>query len=369
MVRSRGERRKELQTSIPCVLMRGGTSKGPFFAASDLPSDPVLRDRVLLRVMGSPDSQQIDGVGGATTVTSKVAIVSPSAHPWAEVDYLFAQVEVERSRVDTAPSCGNMLAAVGPYALEQGLVQPDRGESRVRIRSVNTGSLVEAVVQTPDGHVSYEGDAVISGVPGSSSRIELHLTDVVGSKTGAMFPTGRRTDLIEGLSVSCVDVAVPMVLVPALEMGKTGLESKAELDKDDEFRRRLEEVRLVAGRRMGLGEVQDSVVPKVALVAPPRRGGQLTARYFTPRDAHPSFAALGAVCVSTAAAIPGTVASAVSSEVNSEVVIEHPSGSIETGVEIAMHDGELTVAARVVRSARRLFAGEVYLPASVWDGT
>lgn len=358
-----------MQTKIPCVLMRGGTSKGPFFNAQDLPSDPILRDRVLLRVMGSPDGAQIDGIGGATTVTSKVAVISPSEHPWAQVDYLFAQVDIQTAVVDTAPSCGNMLAAVAPYAIEQGLVGADGDLTSVRIRSVNTGALVEAVVQTPGGHVFYEGDTAISGVPGTGSQIDLYLSDVVGSKTGKLLPTGQHRDVIDGITVSCVDVAVPMMFVPASEMGKTGYESKVELDADEAFLVRLEDLRRAAARLMGMGDVQGSVVPKVALVAEPKHGGQVTARYFTPTTAHPSFAVLGSVCVATAAMLPGTIVNDVALPAHDgTVVIEHPSGTIEAGVEITMDDGEPRVAARVVRTARRLLAGDVYVPGSLWSG-
>lgn len=350
--------------------MRGGTSKGPFFNAADLPSDPVIRDRVLLRVMGSPDKRQIDGLGGAVTVTSKTAIISPSDHEWAQVDYLFAQVSINEAIVDTAPSCGNMLSAVAPYALEQGMVPAENGETRIRIRNVNTNALIEAVIQTPDGCVTYEGDTAISGVPGTGSPIILHLSDIIGSKTGKLFPTGNSRDLVNGVNVSCVDVAMPMVFVPANEIGKTGYESKAELDGDKEFLQRLEELRLAAAQLMGLGDVRDSVVPKIALVAPPQQGGVLASRYFTPKTAHPSYAGLGSMCVATAAALEDTVVNDVAQQTDDgNVMIEHPAGTIEVGVEIAMQDGEPQVTATIIRTARRLFDGYVYIPGDVWDNT
>lgn len=357
-----------MQTKIPCVLMRGGTSKGPFFNAQDLPSDPVLRDRVLLRIMGSPDVRQIDGIGGATTVTSKTAIISPSEHPWAQIDYLFAQVVINEAVVDTSPSCGNILSAVAPYAIEQGLVPAENGETQVRIHNINTGALIEAVVQTPGGSVTYEGDTAISGVPGMGAAITLHLRNIVGSKTGKLFPTGSNRDVINGVNVSCVDVAMPMVFVPASEMGKTGFESKAELDSDKDFLHRLEELRRGAAQLMGMGDVQNSVVPKIALVAEPQHEGQLTSRYFTPRTAHPSYAVLGSICVATAANLAGTVVHDIARPADDEiVVIEHPAGTIEAGIEITMKDGQPQVTASIVRTARRLFAGDVYIPADLWQ--
>lgn len=358
-----------MQTKIPCVLMRGGTSRGPLFHARDLPADPALRDRVLLRLMGSPDAKQIDGLGGATTVTSKVAIISPSDHPWAQVDYLFAQVAINESIVDTSPSCGNMIAAVAPFAIEEGLVLAADGETTVRIRNVNTNSLIEATVKTPGGCVTYEGDTAISGVPATGASIHLCLHNVVGSKTAKLLPTGNPCDVIDGVAVSCMDVAMPMVFVPASEMGKTGHESKAELDGDADFLRRLESLRRAAAEAMGMGDVQDKVIPKIALVAEPRNGGHIASRYFTPRTAHAAYAVLGSICVASCAALPGTVVSDVARPVDDPahtMIVEHPSGTIEVGIDINMANGQPDVTARIVRTARRLFAGYVYIPESVW---
>lgn len=348
--------------------MRGGTSRGPLFHARDLPSEPALRDEVLLRVMGSPDARQIDGIGGATTVTSKVAIISPSDHPWAQIDYLFAQVAIHEAIVDTSPSCGNMMSAVAPFAIEEGLVPAEDGETTVRIRNVNTDSLIEAVVKTPGGYVTYEGDTAISGVPGSGAPIVLHLNNIVGSKTSKFLPTGNRRDVIEGVNVTCMDVAMPMVFVPAAEMGKTGHESKAELDGDPDFLRRLEAIRRTAAQAMGMGDVQDRVIPKIALVARPQKGGHLASRYFTPKTAHPAYAVLGSICASACAALPDTVAHEVANplgELPQTAIIEHPSGTIEVGIDIKM-DGQPEVTASIVRTARRLFSGNVYIPDSVW---
>lgn len=351
--------------------MRGGTSKGPFFNASDLPSDPAERDAVLLRLMGSPDSRQIDGLGGASTTTSKVAIVSPSDHDWAQVDYLFAQVEIETARVDISPTCGNMMAAVGPYAIEQGLVKPQSPQTTVRIRNVNTDSLIEAVIQTPRGVVEYDGDAAISGVPGTAAPVTLRFMEIVGSKTGKLLPTGSARDTIGGVDVSCVDVAMPMVILRAADLGKTGSERPEELHGDREFMKRLEDIRLEAGRLMGFGDVSESVIPKVGIVAPAADGGNVASRYFTPAKCHPSYAVSGAICVSTVCAMPGTVGAEVvrtGGGFPRTAVVEHPSGSIQVGLEFENDDPTRLLSGTILRTARKLFAGEVYIPASIWGG-
>ena len=299
------------QTAISCTMMRGGTSRGPYFLAGELPADDATRDRVLLAAMGSPDDRQIDGIGGATTLTSKVAIVSLSDHPWADVDYLFAQVSVDRAFVDYSPTCGNMLAGVGPFAIDRGLVPSDDPRTVIHIRNVNTDSLIEAVVETPDGYVEYDGDTVIDGVPGKASPILLNFMEVIGSKTGALFPTGKRKEVIEGVEVSCVDVAMPMVLTTAESMGVRGDESKAELDANRELLEKLEAVRVVAGEKMGLGDVRGKVIPKFGILSRPRRGGALTSRYFVPTDCHSTHAVSGAICVGSCALVPGTVADGI----------------------------------------------------------
>ncbi|HEY5622442.1 MAG TPA: PrpF domain-containing protein, partial [Gammaproteobacteria bacterium] len=252
------------QREIPCVFMRGGTSRGPYFLPEDLPADAETRDRVLLAAMGSPDTRQIDGLGGATTPTSKVAIVGRSGQADCDVDYLFAQVYVEKGIVDTAPSCGNMLAGVGPFAIERGLVDADDGETRVRIFNVNTGSRIEALVQTPDGVVEYEGDQHIDGVPGTAAPIVLSFTNIVGSKCGALLPTGERREEIDGIEVTCCDVAMPMFMMRATDLGLAGYEID-EITADRVRAERIETIRREAGRRMGLGDVTDSVIPKVGL--------------------------------------------------------------------------------------------------------
>lgn len=365
------------QRAIPCMFMRAGTSRGPFFLLEDLPADPEVRDRVLLAAMGSPDPRQIDGLGGATTVTSKVAMVSPSERPGIDVDYRFAQVWLDKAIVDTAPSCGNMLAGVGPFAIERGLVAAEGDETRVRIFDVNTGSRIEAIVQTPGGVVTYAGDQRIDGVPGTGAPVVLSFSDVVGSKCGAMFPTGAVQEEIDGVAVSCVDVAMPMVIMRAADLGLSGYDPE-EISGNALLMQRIEKIRLEAGRRMGLGDVTESVVPKVGILSPPRRGGLVYSCYLTPHYVHPSHAVTGAICVACCTSIRGAVASGVArfltepitdlaTEIVATVCIEHPSGTINIRVETGKGGTEPRVQrASVVLTARKIMDGLVFLSQSLW---
>ncbi len=356
------------QHAIPCLFMRGGTSRGPYFRLADLPADTAERDRVLLAAMGSPDVRQIDGLGGADTLTSKVAIISPSERDGVDIDYLFAQVTIDKPIVDTNPSCGNMLSGVGPAALELGMMQARVGETPVVIFNENTSSRIEAVIQTPGGNVRYDGDARIDGVPGTAAPILMNFMDVVGSKTGAFFPTGNTVDVIDGVEVSCVDVAMPMIHLRATDFGITGHEDRAALDAmTDELIGRVEPIRRKAGELMGLGDVADKVVPKVGFLAEPRAGGDISSRYFTPLKIHATHAVTGAVCVSSAASVPGTVAHSLatpSPENPRDFVIEHPSGQIEVRIETS-GEGSSTdvVRAGILRTARLIMRGEVMVPA------
>ena len=357
-----------MQRQIPCTMMRGGTSRGLYFRAEDLPADEATRDRVLIAAMGSADPSQLDGAGGGTSLTSKVAIVSPSAHPWAHVDYLFAQVGVDDPVVDTGPSCGNILAGVAPFAIENGYVTAQQGETIVRIRNVNTGALIEATVQTPGGFVTYDGDTVIDGVPGSAAPIALCFRNIAGGKTGALLPTGNACDTVNGVPVTCIDLAMPMVLAPAAAFGKTGYESKAALDADGDFLARLEKVRREAARRMGLGDVTGSVLPKVALLAKPRNGSGVSSRYFVPDRCHAAHAATGAICVAGAALIEGSVAHAVCQRDATDpaaVRVEHPKGTIEITLDADKNENAIAGAA-VIRTARPIFMGSVLVPAALW---
>ena len=362
------------QRAIPCMFMRGGTSRGPFFLLEDLPADPEVRDRVLLAAMGSPDPRQIDGLGGATTVTSKVAMVSPSQRPGIDVDYRFAQVWLDKAIVDTAPSCGNMLAGVGPFAIERGLVTAEADETRVRIFDVNTGSRIEAIVQTPGGTVTYAGDQRIDGVPGTGAPVVLSFSDVVGSKCGALFPTGVVQEEIDGVPVSCIDVAMPMVMMRAGDLGISGYVPD-EIVGNAGLMRRIEKIRLEAGRRMGLGDVAESVVPKVGILAPPRCGGVVYSCYLTPHHVHATHAVTGAICVAYCVSIRGTIASGVArlpamrltepaAGGITAIHIEHPSGVIDVCPETKKGGAELEVQrAAIILTARKIMDGRVFVPA------
>jgi 4-oxalomesaconate tautomerase len=360
------------QTRIPCVMMRGGTSKGAYFLARDLPRDPALRDRVLLAAIGSPDARQIDGLGGAHPLTSKVAIVSRSERPDADVDYLFAQVVVDEPKVDLSPTCGNILAGIGPFAIEQGLVAPNGDETRVRIYMVNTKSLCVATVKTPGGEVSYEGDTRISGVPGSAAPILLDFENTAGSSCGALLPTGKARDVIEDVPVTCIDNGMPVVVLAAKDVGRTGYESPAALNADAELKARLEAIRLKAGPAMRLGDVAKKVVPKMTLVAPPREGGAVATRTFIPHVCHEAIGVLGAVSVATACVLEGSAAAGVAVVPDGDVKVlsvEHPTGEFTVQLETRRATGGIEVKrAALLRTARRLFEGNALVPRTIWDG-
>jgi len=362
-----------MQTAIPCVLMRGGTSKGLYFHADDLPDGPALRDRVLLAAMGSPDSRQIDGLGGAHPLTSKVAIISRSQRNDADVDYHFLQVMVDRQLVSDAQNCGNILAGVGPFAIEQGLVPANNDVTEVRIHMVNSGGIAIARVQTPDGTVAYEGNARIDGVPGMAAAITLDFLDVAGSSCGDLLPTGGATDSVDGIEVTCIDNGMPVVILKAADFGKTGYETPADLEADDALKARIEAIRLELGAAMNLGDVHDKTVPKMTLVAPPAHGGVLTTRTFIPHRVHEAIGVLGAVSVATACLIPGSVAHEVS-ELPTEsgarnLDIEHPSGFFTVEMQVVQDgDGVEVKRSALLRTSRKLMEGKIFVPASVWSG-
>lgn len=351
---------------IPCVLMRGGTSKGPVILASDLPTKIEERDAVLLGLMGAGHELEIDGIGGGSPQTSKVAIVSPSDSPDADVDYLFVQVMVNERRVDTTPNCGNMLCAVGPFAIEKGLVKAKNPVTTVRIRNLNTGTLVDAEVQTPDFYVNYEGDTHIDGVPGTAAPVGLTFLNSAGCKTGKLLPTGNVIDVIDGVEVTCIDMAMPMVLINAELMGKTGGETPAELDNDRVFMARLEKIRRQAGIAMGFGDVSDKVIPKPVLLSKPSAGGTIKVRYFMPHTCHKSLAITGSIGISTATIIENSVAHKIVSghpkgPYTNIINIEHPSGKICVSLLKEGSEIEKTRAA-VIRTSRKLFEGTVCVP-------
>ncbi|WJV52209.1 4-oxalomesaconate tautomerase [Prodigiosinella aquatilis] len=350
---------------IPCVLMRGGTSKGPVILASDLPADIKARDAVLLALMGAGHELEIDGIGGGSPQTSKVAIVSKSASPDADIDYLFAQVMVKERRVDTMPNCGNMLCAVGPFAIEKGLIAAENSVTTVRVRNVNTNTFIDVQVQTPGGRVSYEGDTHIDGVPGKAAPLGLTFLNSAGCKTGKLLPTGNAVDSIDGVEVTCIDMAMPMVLIDARSLNKTGNESPAELDADKAFMAQLENLRCKAGLAMGFGDVSGMVIPKPVLLSSPTAGGTIKARYFMPHNCHKSLAITGSIGISTATIIPGSIANKITNNnsvhANTEIVdIEHPSGKISVSL---LRGSEIeNTRAAVIRTTRKLFEGNVCIP-------
>lgn len=341
-----------------CMWMRGGTSKGGYFLKDDLPAD---RDIFLLHVMGSPDPRQIDGLGGADPLTSKVAVVSKSARPGVDVDYLFLQVFVDQAIVSDAQNCGNILAGVGPFAIERGLVAATANETRVTIFMENTGQIAVATVQTPGSSVTYEGDAAIDGVPGTHAPIPLEFRDTAGSSCGALLPTGNAVDVIDGVSVTLIDNGMPCVVMKAADVGATGYEDRDTLDADTALKARIESIRLAVGERMNLGDVREKSVPKMMLVAPPMNGGAVTVRSFIPHRAHTSIGVLGAVSVATACLIPGSPAAEVSAIPEGRrktLSVEHPTGEMSCVLEL---DGSGAVtSAALLRTARKLMDGVVF---------
>ncbi len=363
-----------MQTPIPCLFMRGGTSRGPFFKAADLPADIAARDRVLLAVMGSPDRRQIDGLGGAHPLTSKVGIVGPGSKPGVDLDFLFAQLQPDKDTVDTTPNCGNMLAAVVPFALETGMVRAQGESTTLRVLTLNTDMQCDVTVQTPGGTVEYAGDARIDGVPGSSAPITINFLDTAGSVCSGLLPTGRVRDTVtvDGvgtLDVTCIDNGMPLVLLRAADVGRTGYESVAELNADTELKTKLEALRLHCGHLMGLGDVTKKTYPKMTLIAPPQHGGSLATRSFIPHVCHDAIGVLAAVTVATACVLKGSVTEgiAVLPEGNVKTVsVEHPSGefSVELGLDPA--NPQNVTRAALLRTARLIMRGEVMVPASVW---
>lgn len=350
-----------MSDGVPCMWMRGGTSKGGYFLMSDLPEDVAERDAFLLRVMGSPDARQIDGMGGADPLTSKVAVVSASEREGVDVDYLFLQVFVDQPIVTDAQNCGNILGGIGPFAIERGLVQAADGETRVSIFMENTGQIAVATVLTPGGRVAYEGDARIDGVPGTAAPIPLEFRDTAGSSCGALLPTGNAFDEIGGVRCTLIDNGMPCVVFKAEDVGATGYEDRDTLDGWTELKQRIEAIRLEAGPLMKLGEVREKSVPKMMLVAPPRHGGAVTVRSFIPHRAHASIGVLGAVSVATACLIDGSPAAEVASVPDGQrktIAVEHPTGEMSCLLELD-DQGQVATAA-LLRTARKLMDGKVF---------
>jgi len=386
-----------MQTPIPCLFMRGGTSKGPFFKESDLPADIATRDRVLLSVMGSPNKRQIDGLGGAHPLTSKVAIVRKSSKPGVDIDFLFAQLQPDKDTVDTTPNCGNMLAGVVPFALETGLVKAQGDTSTFRVLTLNTDMACDITVQTPllpaamnaasnkptasdARYVEYAGDARIDGAPGSSAPITINFLDTAGSVCSSLLPTGQVKDSItvtgEGfasftLDVTCIDNGMPLVIFKANDLGRTGYESVAELNADDDLKKRIEALRIQISLKMGLGDVAQKNYPKMTLIAAPRDGGSITTRSFIPHVCHDAIGVLAAVTVGTACVLKGSVCDGVAvmhAGATQHVSVEHPTGEFSVALETDPNNPQNVTKAALLRTARLLMRGEVMVPHAVWDG-
>jgi 4-oxalomesaconate tautomerase len=347
-------------TAIRCMWMRGGTSKGGYFLADDLPADTTERDAFLLRVMGSPDPRQIDGMGGANPLTSKVAVVKRSERDGVDVDYLFLQVFVDRPVVTDAQNCGNILAGVGPFAIERGLVKAADGETQVRIFMENTGQVAVARIATPGGKVSYAGEARIDGVPGTSAAVPITFADTAGSSCGALLPTGNTVDRIDGVDCTLIDNGMPCIVMLASDLGIDGAETPEALDANAPLRAKLEAIRLKAGPLMNLGDVTAKSVPKMTMVSPARSGGALSTRTFIPHKCHDTIGVLGAVSVATACLLPDGPAARIAAIPGGDtksISVEHPTG--EMTVIVTVRDGAITDAA-VLRTARKLFDGLVF---------
>jgi 4-oxalomesaconate tautomerase len=344
-----------------CMWMRGGTSKGGYFLASDLPSDIAARDAFLLGVMGSPDSRQIDGMGGADPLTSKIAVVSGSDHDGVDVDYLFLQVAVDQAIVTDAQNCGNILAGVGPFAIERGLVAAQSNETQVTVFMQNTGQIAVLNVLTPDGRVTYEGDARIDGVPGFSAPVPIEFKDTAGSSCGALLPTGNEIDVIDGIELTMIDNGMPCVVMRAADLGITGDENPVDLEANDALRQRLETIRLQAGHLMNLGDVSQKSVPKMTMVSAPKQNGAVSTRTFIPHRCHKAIGVLGAVSVATACLLKNSPAydlSATGTGQNRTLAVEHPTG--EMTVVAALDDQGTIASAAILRTARKLMDGTVF---------
>lgn len=359
-----------MQRAIPYMQIRGGSSKGVYFCAKDLPADPVLRDRLLVRVMGA-DDRQIDGLGGADPLTSKVGIVSLSESEEADVDYLFAQIVVGEGRVDTTPNCGNILAGVAPFAIEAGLIEPCNGITKVRVNMLNSGSQCELMVQTPDKKVKYEGDACIDGVPGSSAPITCNYLNIAGAVCGSLLPTGNRIDIVDGIELTCIDNGMPVVVIRAKDMGITGDESPAELNANQCLKDKIQSIRLQIGPKMNLGDVDGAAVPKICMISPALNGGIFNTRTFIPYKCHSAIGVLGAVSAATAVIIPGTVAEGIAqlpTATSSTLSVEHPSGEFSVSLEIdEQSDPPRVLKAGLLRTARLLSRGELYVPETTFS--
>ncbi len=360
--------------SIPAYFYRGGTSRGPFFLASDLPADIQERDRVLLAIMGSPDKRQIDGLGGANPLTSKVGIVSLSTTPGVDLDFLFAQVSLDKPLVDTTPNCGNMLAAVLPFAIERGLIKVSGATTSARVLTLNTQMQCDVTVQTNNGVVEYDGDAKIDGVPGTSAPIAINFLDTAGSVCASLLPTGHVKDRVSvqvngtppfEIDVTCIDNGMPMVLMRAIDLQRTGNETVEQMNSDSALKAQLEALRLTCGHLMGLGDVSTKPYPKMCLIAAPVNGGSVNTRCFIPHVCHDAIGVLAAVTVGTACVLNDSVADGIAivpASAHKAVSVEHPSGEFTVELETDPHDSQKVTRAALLRTARLIMKGDVFLP-------
>ena len=361
------------QIGIPAAYMRGGTSKGVLFDKKDLPSERDQLTKFLLAVMGSPDTRQINGMGGATSVTSKVCIVSKSDLKNVDIDYFFAQVSVDDAIVDYGPTCGNMLSAVGPFAIERGMIKAKEPRTKIIIRSVNTESIIEADIPTPNKKIIYSGEFKIAGVPGSGCPILLKFKNIVGGTTGKLLPTGNPTTEIEGIDVTCLDVSMPIVMANAKDFAIKGNETSKELNNNKSLLNKIEKVRLLAALKMGMGDVSNKVIPKFALLSEPQKGGTITSRYFTPKTCHETHAATGTNCIAAACLIKNTVANKIAkvkpTKDEYKVVLEHPLGSIDCIVQTSsssvISEEKFIQSCGIYRTSRKIMDGQVYVPKDI----
>jgi 4-oxalomesaconate tautomerase len=358
-----------MQHPIPCLFMRGGSSRGPFFNEADLPADIAQRDRVLLAVMGSPDRRQIDGLGGAHPLTSKVGIVRLSKTAGVDLDFLFAQLQPDKDTVDTTPNCGNMLAAVVPFALETGLLKAQGDTTTLRVLTLNTDMQCDITVQTPGGQISYEGDARIDSVPGVSAPIKINFLDTAGSVAPGLLPTGNVRDVIDGIEVTCIDNGMPLVMFKASDVGRSGYETVAQMNADTELKARIERLRIAAGHAMKLGDVTEKPYPKMTLIAAPQHGGALSTRSFIPHVCHDAIGVLAAVTVGTACVLDGSITQgiAVVPSGNAKTIsVEHPTGEFSVELVVDPQNPQSVLSAALLRTARLIMRGEVMVPAALY---
>jgi len=362
-----------MQHPIPCLFMRGGTSRGPFFNEADLPADIPHRDRVLLAVMGSPDKRQIDGLGGAHPLTSKVGIVRRSTTEGVDLDFLFAQLQPDKDTVDTTPNCGNMLAAVVPFAIETGLIHPQGDTTTLRVLTRNTDMQCDITVQTPmtptGRRVSYEGEARIDGVPGPAAPIKINFLDTAGSVAPGLLPTGNVRDVIDGIDVTCIDNGMPLVIFKASDVGRTGYETVDEMNADTELKARIERLRIACGHAMKLGDVTSKNYPKMTLIAAPKHGGSLSTRSFIPHVCHDAIGVLAAVTVGTACVLDGSVTQGIAQVPGGNaktISVEHPTGEFSVELEIDPANPQNVTRAALLRTARLIMRGEVMVPSALY---